>query len=36
MNDNISISPVFQLISDLGNTRANTIYTGTLQTVFSF
>lgn len=36
VNDNISISPVFQLISDPGNTRANTIYTGTLRTVFSF
>jgi Carbohydrate-selective porin, OprB family/S-layer homology domain len=36
VNDNISISPVFQVISDPGNTRANTIYTGTLRTVFSF
>lgn len=36
VNDNISVSPVFQLISDPGNTRANTIYTGTLRTVFSF
>jgi Carbohydrate-selective porin, OprB family len=36
VNDNISISPIFQVISDPGNTRANTIYTGTLRTVFSF
>lgn len=36
VNDNISVSPVFQVISDPGNTRTSTIYTGTLRTVFSF
>lgn len=36
VNDNISISPVLQVISDPGNTQTNTIFTGTLRTVFSF
>lgn len=36
VNDNISISPVLQVISNPGNAQANTILTGTLRTVFSF
>jgi Carbohydrate-selective porin, OprB family/S-layer homology domain len=36
VNDNISISPVLQVITDPGNTQASTIVTGTLRTVFSF
>lgn len=36
VNDNISISPVLQVITDPGNTQTSTIFTGTLRTVFSF
>ena len=34
--DNISISPVFQAITNPGNLKTDTIFTTTLQTVFSF
>ncbi|MGA7936843.1 MAG: iron uptake porin [Kovacikia sp.] len=36
LNDNISISPVFQAITNPGNIKGDTIFTGTLRTVFSF
>ncbi|WP_339381566.1 carbohydrate porin [Brasilonema bromeliae] len=36
INNNISVSPILQVITDPGNSQANTIYTGTLRTVFSF
>ncbi|MEA5597124.1 iron uptake porin [Rivularia sp. UHCC 0363] len=36
VNDNISVSPIVQLITDPGNTQSDTIFTGTLRTVFSF
>ncbi|MUG99175.1 hypothetical protein F7734_45545 [Scytonema sp. UIC 10036] len=36
INDNISVSPILQVITDPGNSQANTIYTGTLRTVFFF
>ncbi len=36
VNDNISISPVLQVITDPGNSQTSTIFTGTLRTVFSF
>lgn len=36
INDNISVSPILQVITDPGNSQANTIYTGTFRTVFSF
>ena len=34
--DNISISPVFQVITNPGNLKTDTIFTTTLRTVFSF
>ncbi len=36
VNDNLSVSPIVQIITDPGNTQSNTIFTGTLRTVFSF
>jgi carbohydrate-selective porin OprB len=36
VNDNISISPVLQVITDPGNAQTSTIFTGTLRTVFFF
>lgn len=36
INDNIAISPVFQVITNPGNIKTDTIFTATLRTVFSF
>jgi len=36
VNDNISLSPILQIITDPGNTQSDTIFTGTLRTVLSF
>ncbi|MEO1430818.1 MAG: iron uptake porin [Cyanobacteria bacterium J06633_8] len=36
VNDNLSVSPILQVITDPGNTQANTVFTGTLRTVLSF
>ena len=36
VNDNLSVSPIVQIITDPGNTQSNTVFTGTLRTVFSF
>ena len=36
VNDNLSVSPIVQIITDPGNTQSNTVLTGTLRTVFSF
>ena len=36
VNDNISLSPIVQIITDPGNTQSDTIFTGTLRTVLSF
>jgi len=36
VNDNISISPVFQAITNPGNLKTDTIFTATLKTGFSF
>lgn len=37
INDNIQVSPIFQVITNAGNQDANgTIFSGTLRTVFSF
>jgi len=36
VNDNLSVSPILQVITDPGNTQSNTVFTGTLRTVFSF
>jgi hypothetical protein len=35
-SDNISISPVFQVITNPGNIKGDTAFTATLRTVFSF
>ena len=36
VNDNVSVSPIVQVITDPGNVQSDTIFTGTLRTVFSF
>ena len=36
VNDNLSVSPILQVITDPGNTQTDTMFTGTLRTVFSF
>ena len=36
VNDNLSVSPIVQIITDPGNTQSNTVLTETLRTVFSF
>jgi hypothetical protein len=36
LNDNISVSPIFQVITNPGNLNTDTIFTATLRTVFSF
>ena len=36
VNDNLSVSPILQVITDPGNTQSDTVFTGTLRTVFSF
>jgi Carbohydrate-selective porin, OprB family/S-layer homology domain len=36
LNDNISVSPIFQVITNPGNLDTDTIFTATLRTVFSF
>lgn len=36
LNDNITISPLIQVITNPGNLKTDTIFTATLRTVFSF
>lgn len=36
INDNIAVSPAFQVITNPGNLKTDTVFTATLRTVFSF